>query len=88
MLLGYAQQLASHGLFNVMVQAEGDTWIDDHHTNEDIGARSRLHCGPEPEGPQLCMRTLHAPPSKSRTAVVAACMGAACGKCRAQLDPT
>ena len=32
-----AQQLASHGLFNVMVQAEGDTWIDDHHTNEDIG---------------------------------------------------
>ena len=32
------QQLASHGLFNVMVQAEGDTWIDDHHTNEDIGA--------------------------------------------------
>jgi len=29
-------QLASHGLFNVMVQAEGDTWIDDHHTNEDI----------------------------------------------------
>lgn len=31
-----AQQLASHGLFNVSVQAEGDTWIDDHHTNEDI----------------------------------------------------
>lgn len=31
------QQLASHGLFNVMVEAEGDTWIDDHHTNEDIG---------------------------------------------------
>lgn len=29
-------QLASHGLFNVMVLAEGDTWIDDHHTNEDI----------------------------------------------------
>lgn len=20
-----------------MVEAEGDTWIDDHHTNEDIG---------------------------------------------------
>jgi len=32
-----AQQLASHGLFNVIVEAEGDTWIDDHHTNEDIG---------------------------------------------------
>ncbi|KAK9807000.1 hypothetical protein WJX72_010128 [[Myrmecia] bisecta] len=29
-------QLASHGLFNVTVDAEGDTWIDDHHTNEDI----------------------------------------------------
>ena len=35
------QQLASHGLFNVMVQAEGDTWIDDHHTNEDIGVAGR-----------------------------------------------
>jgi imidazoleglycerol-phosphate dehydratase len=30
-------QLASHGLFDVTVMAEGDTWIDDHHTNEDIG---------------------------------------------------
>lgn len=30
-------QLASHGIFNVTVNAEGDTWIDDHHTNEDIG---------------------------------------------------
>ncbi|KAL4437108.1 hypothetical protein ABPG75_004247 [Micractinium tetrahymenae] len=29
-------QLASHGLFDVAVEAEGDTWIDDHHTNEDI----------------------------------------------------
>lgn len=29
-------QLASHGLFDVSVEAEGDTWIDDHHTNEDI----------------------------------------------------
>ncbi|GMH40130.1 hypothetical protein BSKO_08034 [Bryopsis sp. KO-2023] len=29
-------QLASHGLFNVNVDAEGDTWIDDHHTCEDI----------------------------------------------------
>jgi len=29
-------QLASHGLFDVKVDAEGDTWIDDHHTNEDI----------------------------------------------------
>ena len=42
------QQLASHGLFNVMVEAEGDTWIDDHHTNEDIGMTCskylRNHC--------------------------------------------
>lgn len=30
------QQLASHGLFDVSVEAEGDVWIDDHHTNEDI----------------------------------------------------
>lgn len=30
-------QLASHGLFDVSVTATGDTWIDDHHTNEDIG---------------------------------------------------
>lgn len=29
-------QLASHGLFDVYVRAEGDTWIDDHHTTEDI----------------------------------------------------
>lgn len=29
-------QLASHGLFDVYVEAEGDTWIDDHHTVEDI----------------------------------------------------
>jgi hypothetical protein len=29
-------QLSSHGLFNVTVEAQGDTWIDDHHTNEDI----------------------------------------------------
>eukprot|EP01024_Parvocaulis_polyphysoides_P075455 TRINITY_DN9749_c0_g1_i1.p3 TRINITY_DN9749_c0_g1~~TRINITY_DN9749_c0_g1_i1.p3 ORF type:complete len:161 (+),score=17.11 TRINITY_DN9749_c0_g1_i1:161-643(+) len=29
-------QLSSHGLFDVEVVATGDTWIDDHHTNEDI----------------------------------------------------
>ncbi|KAF8059435.1 imidazoleglycerol-phosphate dehydratase 1 [Scenedesmus sp. PABB004] len=29
-------QLASHGLFDVYVSAEGDTWIDDHHTVEDV----------------------------------------------------
>lgn len=27
---------------NVMVEAEGDTWIDDHHTCEDIGKASYL----------------------------------------------
>ena len=31
------QQIASHGLFDVTVRATGDTHIDDHHTNEDIG---------------------------------------------------
>ena len=30
-------QIASHGLFDITVDADGDTWIDDHHTNEDIG---------------------------------------------------
>lgn len=29
-------QLSSHGLFDLDVEAEGDTWIDDHHTNEDL----------------------------------------------------
>ncbi|XP_042482550.1 imidazoleglycerol-phosphate dehydratase 1, chloroplastic-like isoform X2 [Macadamia integrifolia] len=29
-------QLASHGLFDVHVRASGDTYIDDHHTNEDV----------------------------------------------------
>lgn len=30
-------QLSSHGLFDLHIRAKGDTWIDDHHTNEDIG---------------------------------------------------
>lgn len=30
-------QLASHGLFDLQVRAEGDLDIDDHHTNEDVG---------------------------------------------------
>jgi len=30
-------QLASHGLFDLEVTATGDTEIDDHHTNEDVG---------------------------------------------------
>ena len=29
-------QIASHGRFDIEVMAEGDTWIDDHHTTEDI----------------------------------------------------
>jgi imidazoleglycerol-phosphate dehydratase len=29
-------QIASHGLFDLHVRAEGDTWIDDHHTVEDV----------------------------------------------------
>jgi len=31
------QQLSSHGLFDIKVRANGDTHVDDHHTNEDIG---------------------------------------------------
>ncbi len=30
-------QLSSHGLFDLEVIASGDTHIDDHHTNEDVG---------------------------------------------------
>jgi imidazoleglycerol-phosphate dehydratase len=29
-------QIASHGLFDLDIEAEGDHWIDDHHTNEDL----------------------------------------------------
>ena len=29
--------LAKHGFFDLMVQAKGDTEIDDHHTVEDVG---------------------------------------------------
>ena len=31
------QQISSHGLFDLEIEAKGDTHIDDHHTNEDIG---------------------------------------------------
>lgn len=30
-------QLASHGLLDLVVNARGDTHIDDHHSNEDVG---------------------------------------------------
>ncbi|MCG3171802.1 MAG: Histidine biosynthesis bifunctional protein HisB [Pseudomonadales bacterium] len=30
-------QVARHGLFDLVVQAEGDLHIDDHHTVEDVG---------------------------------------------------
>jgi imidazoleglycerol-phosphate dehydratase len=30
-------QLASHGLLDLEITAVGDTHIDDHHTNEDVG---------------------------------------------------
>ena len=36
------QQIASHGLFDLSIEAEGDTWIDDHHTNEDLGALQNI----------------------------------------------
>lgn len=29
--------LTKHGLFNLSIKAKGDTYIDDHHTVEDIG---------------------------------------------------
>ena len=30
-------QISSHGLFDLKIKAIGDTHIDDHHTNEDVG---------------------------------------------------
>ncbi len=30
-------QIASHGLFDLDIEATGDIHIDDHHTNEDVG---------------------------------------------------
>ena len=30
-------QISSHGLFDLKIKANGDTEIDDHHTNEDVG---------------------------------------------------
>ncbi|CEJ47049.1 imidazoleglycerol-phosphate dehydratase HisB [Umezakia ovalisporum] len=30
-------QIASHGLIDLNIQAQGDWEIDDHHTNEDVG---------------------------------------------------
>lgn len=30
-------QIASHGLFDLEIRAQGDYEIDDHHTNEDVG---------------------------------------------------
>ena len=28
---------ARHGRFNLTVECKGDTWVDDHHTVEDVG---------------------------------------------------
>ena len=30
-------QIARHGMFDLTIEAKGDTHIDDHHTVEDIG---------------------------------------------------
>ncbi len=30
-------QISSHGLLDIEIRATGDTHIDDHHTNEDVG---------------------------------------------------
>ena len=30
-------QISSHGLIDLEINAVGDTHIDDHHTNEDVG---------------------------------------------------
>ena len=36
--LNHMQELfARHGRFNLQVSCKGDTWVDDHHSTEDIG---------------------------------------------------
>jgi len=36
-------QISSHGLFDLKIKAIGDTHIDDHHTNEDVGIALGKH---------------------------------------------
>ncbi len=55
-------QIASHGLFDLTVRATGDTWIDDHHTVEDIalalgGALSQVRVRTPPG---CCHHGMHA----------------------------
>ena len=48
-------QISSHGLIDLVISAQGDTHIDDHHTNEDVGIAvgqalaQALGLGAEPE---------------------------------------
>lgn len=35
-------QISSHGLIDLEIKAVGDTHIDDHHTNEDVGDRKSV----------------------------------------------
>ena len=49
----FLQQIASHGLFDLDIEAEGDTWIDDHHTNEDLGKHLQAE-----DSPKLCHSTM------------------------------
>lgn len=48
-------QISSHGLIDLTVKATGDTWIDDHHTVEDIA----LALGSALS--QVCCMHLHGP---------------------------
>ena len=33
----HADRVCPHGSFDLAVQCQGDTWVDDHHTVEDVG---------------------------------------------------
>lgn len=39
------QQICSHGLLDMDIQAKGDLHIDDHHTNEDVGITMGMALG-------------------------------------------
>lgn len=47
MLTGFAR----HGSFDLAVQCQGDTWVDDHHTVEDVGICLGTGLSQAPGGP-------------------------------------
>ncbi len=63
MLTGFAR----HGSFDLTVTCSGDTWVDDHHTVEDVGIASATLCpGPGRDAGRAALRP--EPPPHGRIA--------------------